>query len=206
MSENITDSFITLASEAENEIKIKASRFIGMGFPISDVAEAKTILADIRKKHYTANHHCYAYTAGIENEQFKYSDDGEPNGTAGIPIYRVITGRNIKNILAVVVRYFGGTKLGTGGLTRAYSQATMDMLEQASLVERLICDRLSFSLPFSLYDRLMRIINTDKFEIINQEFADDVSVVLEIRKSKTNKFIEQMTELTGGKIIIEKES
>ncbi|MEZ5360522.1 MAG: YigZ family protein [Candidatus Zixiibacteriota bacterium] len=204
MAEPITDSYLTIDAPAEAEIKIKGSRFIGLGFPAESVDEAQALLESVRKKEFSATHHCSAWTVGLVDESFKYSDDGEPTGTAGLPIYRVITGRNLKNIIAIVVRYFGGTKLGTGGLTRAYSDATMAMLENAKIVERLICDRVSFTLPFTYYDRLMRIIDADKFAIVKQDFAEDVSMSLEIRKSKTDGFVSRMIELTGGKFAFEK--
>ena len=204
MSEKITDSYFTIASRASYEFKVKGSRFIGIGVPVENEDDALTALNDIRKKEFSATHHCYAYTVGIESEKFKYSDDGEPNGTAGRPIYNAIVGRKIQNILVVVVRYYGGTKLGTGGLTRAYTQATIDMLNKANIVEKLICEQLSFSIPFSFYDRMMRIINAGKFTILSQDFAEEVSMEIEIRKSKVEQFITEFIEITGGKIEIER--
>ena len=204
MPEDFIDSYRTLASPAEHEIKIKGSRFIALGFPATDESEALSHLEQIRKKEFSATHHCFAYTVGIDKEVFKYSDDGEPTGTAGKPIYLALTGRELKNVIAIVVRYFGGTKLGTGGLTRAYAQATIEMLDKAEIVERFICDTLSFTIPFQLYDRLLRIIHTGQYTIANQEFAEDVSMVIEIRKSKTDLFRNQLIELSGGKIVIEK--
>lgn len=204
MTDSILDSYLTLDTPAEAEIKIKGSRFIGLGFPAGTVDEAQAILESIRKREHAATHHCSAWTIGLEEETFKYSDDGEPSGTAGLPIFRVITGRELKNVIGIVVRYYGGTKLGTGGLTRAYSQATSEMLENAKIVERLICDTISFTLPFTYYDRLMRIVDAEKFTIAQQEFAEDVTMSLDIRKSKTDGFISRMTELTGGKFEFEK--
>ena len=121
----IVDSYLTLKSPSEHEIKIKASRFIALGFPVPDESSAMTILESVRKKEFAATHHCYAYVVGLDKEQFKYSDDGEPSGTAGRPIYQTIMGRNLKNVIVIVVRYFGGTKLGTGGLARAYAASRL---------------------------------------------------------------------------------
>ncbi len=205
MSHNLIDSYLTLGSECTHEIKIKGSRFIARGNQVKDADEANEILETIRKKEYSATHHCFAWVTGLEMEQFKYSDDGEPSGTAGRPIYQAIIGRKLKNVLVIVTRYYGGTKLGTGGLTRAYSGATVEMLDKAEIIEKLICDRLRFSISFGLYDRLMKIINADKLEIVEQEFADRVSMIISIRKSMTDRFVSQLTELTGGKIEIAKE-
>jgi uncharacterized YigZ family protein len=204
MSESIVDSYKTLGEICRHEIKIKGSRFIALGYPAESIDSAVAILDDVRKKEHAATHHCYAYTVGIESEKFKYSDDGEPSGTAGRPIYQSIAGKTLRNLIVIVVRYYGGAKLGTGGLTRAYSRTATEMLDQARIVEKLICDRLGFSVPFTLYDRAMRIINAGSYKIILQDFAEQVAIVIEIRRSKTDSFVSQLTELTGGKIEIEK--
>ncbi|MEE9442241.1 MAG: YigZ family protein [candidate division Zixibacteria bacterium] len=204
MSGKIIDSFLTLAAPAEHEIKIKGSRFIAKGFSIESELDCQNILEKIRKEEYSATHHCYAYTIGIDDAKFKYSDDGEPSGTAGRPIFQTITGHELKNVIIIVIRYYGGTKLGTGGLIRAYSGAASEMLDQARIVERLICDRLKFSIAFKYYDQLMRIIDAEKFKIINQNFADEVTMELKIRKSKTSDFESRLIELTGGQVKIEK--
>ena len=202
MTSEIVDSYLTMASEGTHEIKIKGSRFIALGYPIETAVEAAGILDRIRKREFAATHHCYAWTVGIEEEQFKYSDDGEPSGTAGRPIYQAITGRNLKKVLVVVVRYFGGTKLGTGGLTRAYAQAAADLLDKAKVVERLLCQRLRFSVPFTLYDRLLRLISAGGYGIEAQDFAEGVTMTVDVRKSKADLFLTQLAELTGGQIDI----
>ena len=202
MSEIIRDSYRTLGGRASFEIKIKGSRFIALGYPVATPEEALDILDSVRKKEFAATHHCYAWTVGIDEERFKYSDDGEPSGTAGRPIYQAITGRELANVLVIVVRYYGGTKLGTGGLTRAYGGAAAEMLDGADIVERLICDRLGFSIPFTVYDRVMRLISRGNYVITRQDFADRVSLEIEIRKSQTADFEAQLTELTGGKVDI----
>jgi uncharacterized YigZ family protein len=202
VTNDISDSYRTLGRTGEHEIKIKGSRFIALGFPVNSENEALVRLDEIRKREYSATHHCFAYVTGPGEEKFKYSDDGEPSGTAGRPIYQAITGRNIYNVLVVVVRYYGGTKLGTGGLTRAYAQAASEMLDAVPIIEILICDRLRFEVPFSLYDRIMRLISRGEYKIINQDFADQVTLEVEIRKSHTENFISQLIEMSGGRIDI----
>jgi uncharacterized YigZ family protein len=204
MTDRSSDSYLTLAEPCSHEIKIKASRFIALGYPVADRAEAEAILGTVRKKEHAATHHCYAWVAGLDREEYKYSDDGEPSGTAGRPIYQVITGRGLQNAMIIVVRYFGGIKLGAGGLTRAYSQAAAELLARAEIVERLICDHLRFSLPFTFYDRLMRLIGAGPYRIIAQDFGQVVAMEIEIRRSKTDLFISQLKELTGGKIDVSK--
>ena len=204
MTETLPDSYLTLAKPCSHEIKIKASRFIALGYPVVDRAEAEAILDTVRRKEHAATHHCYAWVAGLEREEFKYSDDGEPSGTAGRPIHQVITGRKLKNAMIIVVRYFGGVKLGTGGLTRAYSQAAVELLDRAEIVERLICDHLRFSLPFTYYDRLMRLVGAGQYRIIAQDFGENVAMEIEVRRSRTETFVSQLKELTGGKIDVAK--
>jgi uncharacterized YigZ family protein len=200
MAEGIIDSFFTLAGESSHEIKIKGSRFIALGHHAESEAEAMEILDDIRKREHAATHHCFAYVIGVGREIFKYGDDGEPTGTAGRPIYQAVTGKNLTDVLVVVVRYFGGVKLGTGGLTRAYAQAAGELLDRAGIVEKLICNRLTFSIPFSIYDRILRIINDSGYRIIDQDFAEQVTMIIDVRKSHTERFIGRFTELTGGRI------
>ncbi len=202
MGQKIIDSFRTLAGDSSHEIKIKGSRFIALGHHADSEAAATEILEGIRKREHAATHHCFAYVIGLGGDVFKYSDDGEPTGTAGRPIYQAVIGKDLTDTLVVVVRYFGGTKLGTGGLTRAYAQVAGELLDGAEIVEKLICDRLSFSIPFPLYDRVMRIISGGGYKIIDQNFADHVAMVVDVRKSRTENFVSRMTELTGGKIDI----
>jgi uncharacterized YigZ family protein len=204
MPEDIYDSYLTLGAEGRHEIKIKGSRFIALGFPIDSETKALDILDRIRKTEHAASHHCFAYIAGLDTEKFKYSDDGEPSGTAGRPIYQAISGRGLKDVLVIVVRYYGGTKLGTGGLTRAYSQAATEMLDSTRIIEMLICDRLTLKVAFGYYDRIMRIINRGEHKIISQDFADRVKLEVEIRKSQTDGFESQLIELTGGQVEITK--
>ncbi len=206
MASEPPDSYLTLESPCSHEFKIKGSRFIGLAFPIRDVDEALSILENIRKKEHAATHHCFAYVAGLRKEQFKYSDDGEPSGTAGKPIYQAILGRDLTNVIVIVVRYFGGTKLGTGGLARAYSQTAGEVLDKAGFVKKLVCDRLKFSIDFSLYDQVIRLINSGKYTIIDQQFAEQVMMIVDIRKSQTEGFVARLMEMTGGQVEVEKQS
>ncbi|MFW9770132.1 MAG: IMPACT family protein [Candidatus Thorarchaeota archaeon] len=200
MANDIRDSYRTLDAHYSHEIKVKGSRFIALGYPADTEETALAILDEIRKREHAATHHCFACTIGLDGAVFKYSDDGEPTGTAGRPIYQAITGKDLTNVLVIVVRYYGGTKLGTGGLTRAYSQAATELLDGAGIVERLICDRLKFTLPFPLYDRVMRLVSREGYRIVDQQFAENVVMEIEVRKSHTDRFIAQLTELSGGQI------
>lgn len=205
MPQEKNDSYLTISESCEHEIKIKGSRFIGLAFPAENDRRALKILNEIRAREHAASHHCFAYVVGIDKELSKYSDDGEPSGTAGKPIYQAIVGRKLKNVLVIVVRYFGGTKLGTGGLARAYSQAAVGVLEKTRVVEKLICDRIEFSIDFSLYDQVMRLVNSGKYGLVGQDFTERVRLILDIRKSQTDAFISRLREMTGGRVEIRKE-
>ncbi|MDZ7795955.1 MAG: YigZ family protein [Candidatus Marinimicrobia bacterium] len=127
--------FRTISRTSESKINIKGSKFLGFAYPLENEEEVNTILASLRKKYYDATHHCYAWQVGYGKDmRFRYHDDGEPSGTAGKPIYMAVTHRELTNILVVSVRYFGGTKLGTGGLARAYGQSASLALDKAKTI------------------------------------------------------------------------
>lgn len=197
----MTDSYLTIAKPSTIEIKIKASRFIAETVSVSSSNDVDAALNVIRKREHAATHHCYAWRIGMdENEQFKYSDDGEPNGTAGRPIYDTLAGRNLTDTLVVVTRYFGGTKLGPGGLVRAYSQAAAEALDKSGTLERFLLDKLSFRIDFSYYDQVMRLADSIGAKVVFSDFAESVSMTLEIRKSRSDELKASLTELTHGRI------
>ena len=134
------DTYKTIENKSEGVFKDRGSKFIALAYPIGSENEAKKILADVRKEYHDACHHCYAYRIGADKQQFRSSDDGEPSGTAGKPIFNQIQSKDLTNIFIVVVRYFGGTLLGVPGLINAYKSATLDALNNAVSVIRTIND------------------------------------------------------------------
>ena len=142
----MSDTYFTLGDYARAEIKVRGSRFIAEAIRVERVEDAEAEIAAIRKRAYNATHHCTAYRIGPDGAIFRYNDDGEPNGTAGPPILRQIDTRHLTNTLVVVTRYYGGTKLGTGGLLRAYGDAAAEVLDAAPIEERILrhCLRLRF--------------------------------------------------------------
>jgi len=196
----MTDSYTTIARESHTEIKVKGSRFIGETFLVDDVPLALERLETVRKREYSATHHCYAYIVGLGIERlFKYSDDGEPSGTAGKPIFDVVEGAGVTDILCVVTRYFGGTKLGTGGLARAYSDAARAAMEQAGLEQKFLCSRFRFELAFSLYDRWQRELHELGATVEASDFSDKVNMRVTIRNSLVDRLVESFARLTAGK-------
>ncbi len=199
---NIPDSYYTIAAESEIEIKIKGSKFFGRAFPCTDETEAEDILKSIQKKYYDASHHCFAYRVGHGAEiKFRYSDAGEPSGTAGRPIFDRIEGKNLTNIIIIVTRYFGGTKLGTGGLTHAYSETAAKAIEKAGVVEKYLTQRFSMVVNFSDYNNVERLFNKYDVDITRRDFTDIVELTVEIRLSSIDKIKGELIELTSGRII-----
>ncbi len=198
------DHFLTIAKESSVETKVKGSRFIGETFLVETVDKARDKLKAVRKREHAATHHCYAWHVGLANEvEFKYSDDGEPSGTAGKPIYDVLCGQSVTNALVVVTRYFGGTKLGTGGLVRAYSEAAKLALEQSGTRDNYLKDRFRIELDFKLYDQWLKIVNRLDAAVINSDFSDVVTLEIEIRQTMADQLKSAYTELTAGKGRIE---
>ena len=154
------ESYITIKGYGTDEIVEKKSRFIANVKPIKSEEDAISFVEEIKKKYYDARHNCYAYQLGDRNQIQRYSDDGEPSGTAGMPILDVLRGRDIKDTIVVVTRYFGGTLLGTGGLVRAYSSATKVGIEKAGLIERIAHIRQKFTVDYTLSGKV-------QYEILN---------------------------------------
>ncbi len=200
-----TDSYFTVASEATVEIKIKASRFIGEVCPASTLDEALIQLEAIRKREYAATHHCFAWRGDAARpSEFKYSDDGEPSGTAGKPIYDVLCGAGLVRTLVVVTRYFGGTKLGTGGLVHAYGDAARAVLQQAGSREHFLTFTFRLKFNYSLYDQLNVKLHKLEATVLDSQFADTVTLCVEIRRSRDEQFQAMFMELTAGKGICER--
>ena len=198
------DRYFEIARESQIEIKIKGSRFIGETRRVASTKAAVAGLEDIRKREHSATHHCYAWQVGpAVNSEFKYSDDGEPNGTAGKPIYDVLVGSTLTNVLVVVTRYYGGTKLGTGGLAHAYSAAARDAIAASGATERFLTDDFRVDIGFPHYDRLQQLLQRLDISIIDSRFTDQISLDVRVRQSRSDQLLKAFTELTSGRGTIE---
>lgn len=194
------DEYRTITRPSRTEIKVHGSRFIGEALTTQDITGALAGLETIRKREYDATHHCYAYRVGHEGApQFKYSDDGEPNGTAGRPIYDAICGAGITDVLVVVTRYFGGTKLGTGGLAHAYADAAQETIKQAGVTTRYLMRTARCSFEFPIYERWQRQLSKIGASVLESQFTSDVTLRLEIRRSRFEELRAAFVELTAGK-------
>ena len=182
---------------SEAEYTVNRSRFIGRCFPVESEEAALCLLGDIRKKHWDATHNCFAYRIG-ENAAARFSDDGEPGGTAGKPIMDVLTGRGLTNVLCVVTRYFGGILLGAGGLVRAYSKSAADAVTKAGIVSYLPGTILDIPMAYSRYGTLEGFIRANA-EVRNVAFAQNVVVTVAVEDTNLLKFMKEVTERSDGR-------
>jgi uncharacterized YigZ family protein len=179
--------------------KSKGSRFIGEAFPVTTEAEAEARLDAVRKREYAATHWCWAWRLGLEGDAFRTSDDGEPSGSAGAPILRQIDARDLTNTLVVVTRYYGGTKLGVGGLVRAYGEAASDALDAARTVEHVV--RVPVRLRFAYDDTspAMHTVNRFDAEIAEQHYTANTELVVRVRRSEAEALRAAFVEALGGR-------
>jgi len=185
MNSNEKDTYRTLATPSEEVLfKEKNSKFFGLAFPVTNEEEVKNILTEIKKVHFSARHWCYAYQIGTEKMQYRANDDGEPNNSAGMPIYGQIQSFDVTNVLVVVVRYFGGVKLGVGGLISAYKTAAQMALENATIIEKTIDKHFLIHFDYKNMNKVMRIIKEKNLDIVNQKM--ELSCEIEIKTRKKN--------------------
>ena len=187
----------SVKQRSEAEYTVNRSRFIGRCFPVDSEEAALCLLGDIRKKHWDATHNCFAYRIG-DNAAARFSDDGEPGGTAGKPIMDVLTGRGLTNVLCVVTRYFGGILLGAGGLVRAYSNSAADAVTKAGMVSYLPGTILDIPMDYSRYGALEGFIRANA-EVRNVAFAQNVVVTVAVEDTNLLKFMKEVTERSDGR-------
>lgn len=204
----MADSYLTLSQPGESEFIEKRSRFISFAYPVANEEEAKELVAGIRKKYYDARHVCYAYAFGHDVWTDEYdpiargtaivraNDDGEPGGSAGKPILGQIRSRGLTNVLVVVVRYFGGVKLGTGGLVIAYRTGASDALDAATIEERLIMARFTVDVPYTEADTAMRYIREGGAEIVQRDYtATSTLLTVELRQSAEESLRQRLAQI-----------
>ncbi len=194
------DEYFTPAAEATAELKVKGSKFIARVIPSNSKEDADEKYADIKKKYYNATHNCFAYR--INADIFRYSDDGEPSGTAGKPIFRVLESAELNETLCVITRYFGGTKLGTGGLIRAYSEAAKLAVSNTKYKIKVSTKSLHLSFSYELENLVRKLLNEFGGRIAESEYSDHIIMSVEIPKSKQNLFEIKLTELSNSTIQI----
>lgn len=189
-------SFNTIKSPVEDILlKEKGSKFIGFAFPVDDEAELKKSLEKIREEHPKATHHCYAYRLGIKGENYRANDDGEPSGSAGLPIYNQLLAHEITNVLVIVVRYYGGTKLGVSGLVKTYKESAKITLEEAEIVKKELESEIEISFGFSQQNQIFTLLS--KFDGRILDFLSDEKCIItaKIKTSIKENISEQLSEM-----------
>lgn len=190
------DTYKTIASPSEETLyKEKNSKFFGLAFPISSEDEVKPILEDLRKQHHSARHWCYAFQLSTDTIYYRANDDGEPNNSAGMPIYGQIQSFGVTNVLVVVVRYFGGVKLGVGGLISAYKISAQMALEASDIIERTIDVHYTLKFGYQNMNKVMRVIKEKNLEIISQKMEMDCEIVISTRKKNAPMVLEAFNNL-----------
>jgi len=188
-----SDAYRTIEDSARAEQRVDGSRFLADAAPVTDRQDVATRVEAIRSREHKATHHCTAYRIGVEGEEARYNDDGEPSGTAGPPILRQIDARTLTNTLVVVTRYFGGTELGTGGLARAYGDAAAAALDRASVVERIV--RVPVRLRFDYNDTApaQQVLRQFDTEVQESEYTAVTTLTVGVRRSEVDAFVEAFT-------------
>lgn len=186
--EEASDIYKTIRRPAKEILfKDRKSKFYGYAFPVQNETEIKMQILNLRKLHPSANHVCYAWQLGVANVHYRANDDGEPNNTAGMPIYGQIKAYELTNVLVAVVRIFGGTKLGAGGLIYAYRSAANMALENAIIINNTIKTKFELNFPYSELDKVMRIIKKQQLEIVSQEMQLECSIQITIRQNDADR-------------------
>ncbi len=193
----IKDSYKTISIPSVGEFKDRGSKFFAFAFPLSVGEEWQGCLEKVKKEHPKARHHCYAYRRGLDQNDFRANDDGEPSGTAGRPILGQIDSFQLTNVVVIVVRYFGGTLLGTSGLINAYKLSTMDALQNAVIIEKVVEDIFRISFDYAFMGEVMNAVKKLEINILNQHFKEIAYIDISIRKSESETQLLRLKAFLG---------
>jgi uncharacterized YigZ family protein len=196
----MTDLYRTIQNPSEGLYKEKGSKFLAFVYPVSTLEEIKERITHLKKHFHDARHHCYAWRLGADMERYRVNDDGEPSGSAGNPIFGQIQSRELSDILVVVIRYFGGTLLGVGGLINAYRSATSDSLDQAQIVELKVYKLINVQFEYPQMNSVMKVIKDLDLSFENQEFDLNCSLTLKVWKRKMDRVWTQLSLIKGCKL------
>lgn len=189
------DVYTTISEPSEGIYKEKGSKFLAFAFPVMEEEQIKNHIQELKQKYYDARHHCYAWQLGLDDNHFRVNDDGEPSGTAGKPIHGQIRSHGITNLLIVVVRYFGGTKLGTSGLINAYKCASANALANANQVEKTINNHYKVQYSYAVMNDVMRVIKEEEPDITYQQFDINCLMQLSVRQSKSDVLVTKLEKI-----------
>jgi len=185
--------YFTIKEEAKGFYKEKGSKFLSFVFPVKTEEDVKKCLTKLKKEYHDARHHCYAYILGANGEKYRANDDGEPNNSAGMPILGQIRSNEVSNVLVVVIRYFGGIKLGISGLIRSYKIATALAFENAEIIQKFITETISIQCDYAKLNNVMHLVKEFKADIILQKMQLDCFLKIEIKKDNFENFSQSLT-------------
>ena len=197
----MNDLYKTISGVAEGYINEQRSKFIAYAIPVRTPEEAKEKVDAFRKQYYDARHVCWAYMLGYERTQFRVNDDGEPSSTAGKPILGVLNSHELTDILIVVIRYFGGVKLGTGGLIVAYRAAAADAIAHAEIIEKTVDETLTIRFEYPFLNEIMKVVKENNPQILAQKFDMDCEMTLQIRRSEVEKLKERLSKVESLRMV-----
>ncbi|MCT4638671.1 MAG: YigZ family protein [Bacteroidales bacterium] len=199
------DTYKTLDSNSEGLYKEKGSKFIAYAYPVTSEEQIKEIVAGLKKEYYDARHHCFAFRLGSDGKRYRANDDGEPSGSAGKPIYGQLLSYELTNVLVVVIRYFGGTKLGVPGLIRAYREATVDAIESNTIIEKTVDVIFNIEFDYLVMNDVMKIIKDLNPNIESQSYEMLCTMRLSIRMSEYDQLINRLKKVTSLRVLDEDE-
>lgn len=187
---NNSDCYQSISAPCSGIYKDKGSKFLAFAYPVESETEIKDIISKIKKDYFDARHHCYAYRIGYKGDIWRFNDDGEPSSTAGKPIYGQLLSNELSDILIVVIRYFGGIKLGVPGLIKAYKSATQDAIAQAQIVKKIAADNIVFNYRYENMNSVMKILKDLDIPLVRQQFDNQCEIEARVRLRDKEKFIE----------------
>lgn len=191
------DSYLTISQPGKAEYSEKRSKFLAFAFPVTNTEEIKELVQQYEKEYYDARHVCYAYMLGAERTAFRAVDNGEPSGTAGKPILGQINSAELSDILIIVVRYFGGVKLGTSGLIVAYKTAAAEAIKNCEIIERTVDDLLDIHFEYPLMNSVMRVVKEENPQVLGQSFEQDCITHLRVRRGLTDRLKQRFEDIRG---------
>jgi len=198
----ITDFYKTIEKPSEGQYKEKGSKFMAFAFPVNSEEKIKDHIQFLKKKYFDASHYCYAYALGLNREKSRMSDDREPSGTGGKPIFGQIISFGLTNIVILVVRYFGGSLLGKSGLSKAYRQAAGDALRNATIIEETLNSFFKISFDYKVMNQIMHLLKEEKISPLNHQFNQNCSMAIPIRNSRIEKIKTKLEKIDSVKIEI----
>jgi uncharacterized YigZ family protein len=198
----MNDLYKTIQAPAEGLYKEKGSKFLAFTYPVANEESIKDHLVSLQKQYHDARHYCYAWRLKPEMTHYRVNDDGEPSGSAGKPIYGQIVSRDLTNLLVIVVRYFGGTKLGVGGLIQAYRAAASDALDHSSIIECKVYDRFKLEFSYEQMNVVMKLIKDFELDFDDHEFDMKCSLILRAWKRQTERVLDSFSKIPGCKITV----